>query len=287
MPLLRKTLHLLVYSNLFIALCAVALVFTNQLTIGEDLNINSSVLFVFFSTLFTYSYLKSRPAASGKELTAHETWVNEHKQLSKNLLLISLICSVAFFFQLNTAAMLTVAVLAVFTLLYGFLPVPFTSPARKLREFGLLKTIFVALVWSVTTVVIPLSGNDVSADMLVFLLLRRFLFVLALTLTFEIKDLKHDEAYSIQTVPMRWGVGNTKLLAQLLLFGLMGVLTLQYFFYDISLGNMLSVNLSLLVSIFCIQPLDEDTPALWYYTVLDGMMILQFVFVLAAYKLMA
>ncbi len=285
MTALYKIWRFVIYSNIFIASCAVSLVFANQITISEDLTVNSAVVFVFFSTLLTYTYLKSRPASNKEYATKHEVWNSEHRQLSKNILLISLICSAAFFFQLSAATKLTVVVLAAFTLLYGFLPVPLTNPARKLREFGLLKTIFVALVWSVSTVVIPLADSHVSTEMMVFLLLRRFLFVLALTLVFEIKDLKHDEAYEIETVPMRWGVSNTKLLAQFLLVVLMGISTIQYLFFNISLGNMLAVNLSLLISIVCIQPLDEETPAIWYYSVIDGMMILQALFVFVAHQL--
>jgi 4-hydroxybenzoate polyprenyltransferase len=175
-----------------------------------------------------------------------------------------------------------VGLLAAITLFYGFVDIPFLKPARKLRDFGLVKTFFVALVWSVTTVLVPLSGTFVETDMLVFLLLRRFLFVLALTITFEIKDLKSDEEYHLQTIPMHLGISNTKLLVQGILFLLILINTLQYFFFSISLPNMLAVNLSLFVSIFCIQPVNEETKDWWYYFVLDGMMILQFVFVYVA-----
>lgn len=285
MILLKRIYHLLVYSNLFVALCAVALVLTNQISIGEEVAINSKLLFLFFSTLFTYTYLKSRPATIGRESTDHEIWVNGHQQLSKNLLLVSLICTVAFFFRLDFSAQLLVVVLAILTLLYGFVPVPFLKPARKLREFGLLKTFFVALVWSVSTVLFPMTDVEGDNHVLVFLLLRRFLFVLALTLAFEIKDLKHDEAYNIETVPMRLGISNTKLLAQILLFLLIGINLIQYFLLDGNLANMLAVDLSLLVSVFCIQPLNEETSPIWYYAVLDGMMFLQFVFVYIAFKI--
>ncbi len=284
MIVLRKLKNIILYSNFFIGLCALALVLTNQLTVAGEIHFNHTYWFVFFSTMFTYSFLKFRRTGEVVNDTSHRTWAQENLQLSKNILVITLVATVSFFFMLNRHQQIIVGVLAVVTLFYGFVDIPFLKPIRKLRDFGLLKTFFVALVWSVTTVVVPLSSTFVETDMLVFLLLRRFLFVMALTIVFEIKDLKSDEEYNLKTIPMRLGISNTKLLSQGILFLLLLINCVQYFFFDVSLMNMLAVNLSLLVSIFCIQPVDEETGDWWYYFVLDGMMILQFVFVYAATK---
>jgi len=284
MKQLRATLDFILYSNIFIGICAVALTFTNQLTIEGDIQFDESCWFVLFATIFTYSYLKFHNSESTIPSTSHRYWALKYNQLAKNILLLSLLIAVCFFFQLKMKTEIMVAVLAAFTALYGFIDIPFTNPKRKLRDFGLLKTFFVAVVWSVTTAIVPLENSFVEPYMLVFLLMRRFLFVLALTMVFEIKDMKNDEGYGLKTLPLIFGVSNTKLIAQLTLFVLMLINLVQYFFFDISLMNMLAVNLSLLVSIFCIQTLREDTSELWYYFVLDGMMILQFVFVYIATK---
>lgn len=281
---LRAALDFILYSNIFIGVCAVALTFTNQLTIEGEIKFDTSCWFVLFATIFTYSYLKFSGSETVIPSTGHRYWAAKHNQLSKNILLLSLVVTVCFFFLLKLNTEIIVAVLASFTALYGFVNIPFTNPKRKLRDFGLLKTLFVAIVWSVTTVIVPLENSFVEPGMLVFLLLRRFLFIVALTMVFEIKDMKGDSEYGLKTLPMIFGVSNTKLVAQLILFLLMLINLIQYFFFDISLKNMLAVNLSLIVSIFCIQPLKEETPEIWYYLVLDGMMILQFVFVFIGTK---
>ncbi len=281
---LRKFKDFILYSNIFIGVCALALAFTNQVAMEGDIHFNHTYWFVFFSTMFTYSFLKFRRVGEGPSDTSHRTWAQENLQLSKNILVITLVATVSFFFMLSHQQQIIVGVLAVVTLFYGFVDIPFLKPSRKLRDFGLLKTFFVALVWSVTTVIVPLSNTFVESDMLVFLFLRRFLFVMALTIVFEIKDLKSDEEYNLKTIPMRLGISNTKLLAQGVLFLLMLINSVQYFFFDVSLLNMMAVNLSLLVSILCIQPVNEETNDWWYYFVLDGMMMLQFIFVYGAAK---
>jgi 4-hydroxybenzoate polyprenyltransferase len=280
---LQKIIDFLLYSNIFIGVCAVALAFTNQLTVTGEIKFDTSCWFVFASTVFTYSYLKSN---SGKNIsgTQHRHWAASHQQFSKNILLISLVCSVCFFLLLPLRTELIVAGLGVFTAFYGFFDIPFVKPKRKLRDYGIVKTFFVAIVWSVTTVIVPLQDSPVEPAMMVFLLLRRFLFIAALTLVFEIKDMEGDRRSNLKTVPMLLGVSNTKLLAQLILFLMMGINLVQYFLFDISLLNMAAINLSLLVSVMCIQPLKEETTEIWYYLVLDGMMVLQFIFVYLATK---
>ncbi len=277
--MLRKLVSFLLYSNIFIGVCAVALAFTNQLTIENRFYFDKGIWFVFFSTVFTYSFLKLSNPEGTRINNAHRSWAKNNPQLTRNILLISLIGTVCFLVMLQRQAMVIVLLLSVVTAFYGFISLPFFRPQKKLRDFGLLKTFFVALVWSVTTVLVPLSGNSPGADMLLFLLARRFLFVLALTMVFEIKDLKGDSQHRLRTLPAAFGVSNTKLLAQGILLALILINCIQYYYFDLSLLKMAAVNLSLLVSVICIQPVNEETGENWYYFILDGMMLLQFLLV--------
>jgi 4-hydroxybenzoate polyprenyltransferase len=275
---LRVVVAFLTYSNVFIAACAVGLVFTNQLMAGESLVYGSNTLFVFFSTLFTYSVLKFRRGESDS-LTHHQAWAGEHPQLHRNIVLVSLLGVAAFFFTLPKAAQLYALGLGVLTALYGFVSIPLGSKGVKLRNVGLLKTVFVAVVWSVSTVMIPLAGTGIDPLLLVFLLLRRFLFVLALTICFEIKDMEADSSEGLRTLPMLLGLTGTKVLAQAVLILLMLINTLQYFAFSADAYDTVAVNLSLLISIAVIYPIKENFSPYWYYIGLDGMMLLQFVLV--------
>lgn len=279
----RPIIDFLLYSNVFIGACALALAFTNQLTVEGNIVFDESIWFVFSSTVFTYAFLKSNGGKNNSD-TAHNHWAVNHNQLAKNILLLSLLATICFFWWLPVPTKIMVLALGVFTAFYGFVKIPFLKPARKLRDYGLFKALFVAAVWSVTTVIIPLQSSHVEPEMMTFLLLRRFIFIAALTLVFEIKDMPGDRQYGLKTVPMAVGVANTKLVAQLALLALIVINLVQYFFFDVTPANMLAVNLSLLVSVFCIQPLKEETSETWYYLVIDGMMILQFIFVYIATK---
>ena len=187
MKLAKKLLDALLYSNIFIGICAVALTLTNELTVEGTVHIDSTCWFIFFSTIFTYSYLKFRNGGEPGITTAHRNWAAENPQLSRNIMLISLIATACFFGMLTKQMQWIVIGLAIITAFYGFVSIPFISPRKKLREFGLIKTLFVGIVWSVTTVALPLADKHVGESMFIFLLLRRFLFVAALTLIALVK----------------------------------------------------------------------------------------------------
>ena len=94
------------------------------------------------------------------------------------------------------------------TLLYI---VPFLGGFQKnLREVSYLKIFIVAGVWSGVTAVIPLLSGDYGVNQdLILIFMQRTLFVLALILPFEIRDMQLDFK-DISTLPQKIGVQQTK-----------------------------------------------------------------------------
>jgi 4-hydroxybenzoate polyprenyltransferase len=283
---LRKTFDFLLYSNIFIALCAVALAFTNQLIETGHFELNFCTCFIFFSTLFTYTYLKITSADGVVYKTAHRDWAAAHAGIYRNILLLACAGCFFFFFQLSYHTQVVVLVVALVTIFYGFVPLPLTQPHIKLRDFGLLKTIFVSLAWAVTTVLVPLADSHIQPMVMAFLLFRRFLFILALIMMFEIKDMPGDLFNKLTTIPIVLGVQRTKLLSQLILALMIVITIVQFRFFELPLWQMLALNASFIVSILCIQAVKEKSADEWFYLVIDGMMLIQFIFVYAAYALL-
>lgn len=258
---------------------AVCMVMLTQLFTGGSPAFNHHCWFVFFSTVFTYSFLKFRRNSNNSGFTTHQHWAQNNKQLFRNVLLISLIGSLALFFTLNSQTKLLVFVLATVTAMYAYINIPFVKPVIQLRQIGLLKTAFVALVWSVTTVMIPLMTLEASTTDAAFLLLRRFLFVWALTIPFEIKDMQQDKEAGIRTLPMMLGIAATKYFAQFVLLLLFLINILQYFAYGFPECYAAAFGASLLVAVPVIQRCNENSSPLWYYLGLDGMLPFQFLLV--------
>ena len=130
------------------------------------------------------------------------------------LTIFSILFLVGVGLQLPVSSLIILLVTFLLVLLYC-LPLP--GFGLNLRGFKGLKIHLVALSWVLTTVFLPLSmeGQNITDLPLVYGF-QRYLFVLAATLPFEIRDLELDDPH-LSTWPQKWGVPRTRLLGGVLL----------------------------------------------------------------------
>ncbi|MCD8408420.1 hypothetical protein LNI96_10885 [Tenacibaculum dicentrarchi] len=172
---------------------------------------NKSLLFfIFYATITGYNFVKYAGVAK-----------LYHKSLTRHLKIIqifSLFCFLMMCFYVTRLSLKTVLFFSPFGLLTLLYAVPFFSGFKKnLRSIGYLKIIIVALVWSGITVFLPFFDTLASFSSSLYLLgLQRFLFVVVLILPFDIRDVKYD-AISLQTIPKKIGVQQTKKVGYVLL----------------------------------------------------------------------
>ena len=91
--------------------------------------------------------------------------------------------------------------------------IPLMPGQRNLRSFGLVKVLMVSLVWTTTSLWIPVWGyfEAISWDLYVESL-QRLLWVFLLMLPFEIRDM-HRDPPSLRTIPQRYGIKGTRRIA--------------------------------------------------------------------------
>ena len=151
---------------------------------------------------------------------------------------------------------------------YAFLP---------LRRVPLLKAFLIAYVWSALTVLLPLLylGLDLLLPAHIWLFVRRFLYVFALAVLFDIRDFTRDQVTGIFTFPVMMGIPYTKALCLtvMLLFLLLTPLHTDP-------ADMLALAGSGIVSAAVIILAGEDRPESYYLGLVDGMMLLQFLLAL-------
>ena len=156
----------------------------------------------------------------------------------------------------------------------------------RVREITYLKVFTVALGWSLATVLIPLIPmmSSLSATEIVILFLRRFLFIYAITIPFEIRDMERERRFGNRSLPMIYGVKVMKAtgIFILLLFCLLSSVHEKYFLFD--LAGRKSIFYPLLISAVAAAILilfSSDRWSNWYYKFwTDGTMILQLVLLL-------
>jgi len=128
------------------------------------------------------------------------------------------------FYLLQNTSQLLLVVLGLITFLYA-IPLGIKTP-KNLRSIGGVKIYVIAIVWVMTSVVLPLlEAQEVFTVDHYLILLQRIFIVIALMLPFEIRDLEIDELH-LSTIPQKLGVKYTKIIG----YALLGDAVLMEFF---------------------------------------------------------
>ena len=209
MKLLKTILDFYINSSIHVALAVCAFVRITQLYFNLSYN-EWLDYFIFYGTITGYNFVKYAGVAK-----LHHRSLTTHLKIIQIFSLICFLLLCYYTWQLSIKTLLLIIPFGFLTLLYA---VPFLSGFQKnLRSIGYLKIIIVALVWMGTTVVLPVYDADLGFSYnIVLISIQRFLLVVTLILPFDIRDVKYD-AISLQTIPKKIGVQNTKKLGYVLL----------------------------------------------------------------------
>ncbi|MGB3608071.1 MAG: hypothetical protein WA775_03775 [Psychroserpens sp.] len=219
MRVLKTIFDFYINSSIHVALAVYALSWLTLLQFGIHFD-EPMLLFIFFSSITGYNFVKYFGLAKF-----------HHRSLADWLRIIQVFSLVCFFglcffaLQLKTTTLLYVGIFAIATFLYAVPLIPkaiFLDQQMNLRSISGLKIYVIALVWTGVTVFLPLMNNEqeLSNDVLI-VAGQRFVFVMALMLPFEIRDLSYD-SLRLSTIPQKIGVKRTKILGLLLLIAFMG-----------------------------------------------------------------
>ena len=176
-----------------------------------DLPVNQNLnYFIFFGTITGYNFVKYAGVAK-----------LHHRSLTDRLKVIQIFSLVCFLLMCYYAYQIKVETLIIsipFNILTILYAVPFLSGlAKNLRQISYLKVLIVAFVWAGFTLLLPLVDANFSINLYtVIMFFKRFLLIVVLILPFDIRDVKYD-AISLQTIPKKIGVNQTKRLGLLLL----------------------------------------------------------------------
>ncbi|WP_242922084.1 UbiA family prenyltransferase [Pontibacter liquoris] len=272
--LVRRVLGALLYSNVFISCCAFSLTVETYKLAKLPVSLPMAV-FVFLATLFTYN-LSSVQSMVRHPLQPRNrqnpSWAQRHKPEMALLGLASISAAaglyLAFDLNINRWIMLHLAVISI-----GYtVPILYKSRQRRpLRSVPLLKVFLIAYVWGVVTALFPLldAGLQVWEPQALLLFVRRFLFILALALLFDIRDFAYDQRTNTLTIPGVLGVKRTKLLSLLLLL-LYVVVSVSSETGPVQLALIASALGAAVVVVFS----SENKPRVYYALLADGAMLL-------------
>lgn len=264
MKILSNSLRLISYSNIWIALgassfCSLYYLFTS-LTIQWNV-----LLFVFFSTLFAYTFQRL------EKVKAHIASGDRIEWMQRNLRLVQILLGIGisgglFFgagFKIPTLILTVVAAIISF---YYVRNIPFSR--QNLRDIPFLKIYFISFSWALCCVVLPWldSADYGSLDQLLVLFSFAFLYILSITIPFDIRDILFDED-SKKTIPQIMGIEGSKIIAIVLL--LISHAALLYSFPEFQIGLIISATgSSILIALATV-----NRPELYYSFGIDGLLL--------------
>lgn len=264
---MSKFIKLIFAGNIFIGLCATMLCL--QTFVFFDRKASYPLLFfVFFATLALYN-LHSIVALAGQKTKPHPRYriVYEHLNAVRALTLLAMIGMAICTIGLPISLLLQLVLISVPSLLY-ILPI---IAGRRLRDISILKIFILAIIWALVTVLLPFDyfGNEYDSR-LGLLLTERAIFVFAIAIAFDIRDMEFDKTLDVKTIPIAVGKFSSFLLAGILLISWA---ILVHFIYMPLTAILL--NVIALLSIGLIYGAQKDRPVWYYQILLDGTLLLQ------------
>ena len=277
--LLRKLINLIFYSNLWIALCAAAMCTQTQFILTGKLELNWILGLTFFATLFIYALHRIIGISKVSEFREMERYaiIEKFKNHITFYALVSGIGGAICFWNVSLAIQLSLIVPGIISLGYV---IPFLSGKKRLRDFNHIKIFLIAIVWSWVTVFLPALEIGVATTLPVgLMILERALFIFAITLPFDIRDLKVDSHSKVQTIPAVIGIEKTKTLGTVSLF-LASVTTIaNWYSASYKVNILLGLVVSFLSTWFFIRQSDKIKHDYFFTGIIDGTMILQFLLI--------
>ena len=214
-----KIFNFYLNSSIHVSLAVVALQLVSCITLNIYYDKNL-LFFTFFASITGYNFIKYSSLAKWHHLSLTETL-----RVIQVFSMLSFVAMLYFISKLDVKVLITCIALGSVTALYA-LPIfsfkqDMSSERLTLRSLKGIKIYVIAIVWAGTAVLLPLfqAEEAVSWDAGI-LLMQLFLFVIVITLPFDIRDVKYD-AISIATIPLRVGVKKAKIVGVLLLISLL------------------------------------------------------------------
>jgi len=283
--LLQPIIDFVLFSNVFMSLCAVAQGLLTFYLIDSK-PVYSVLGLLFTSTLGIYNFciLISKPKSPEKSPYKRIRWFFSHYRLMVTLTIVSMLSLIPLFFLISTASKILLVFLSILSFGYGLPLFSIGDQKFSLRNIPGLKLVMITLVWTMSCVLLPIleaqAGQLATISMrdTTILIAKRFLFIAALAIPFDIRDLFQDKQLGLKTIPVAWGEKNAYLFCQVLLIG---YVVLLFLFRDRGFTtDFWALTLSVVLTGWLIFKSKWEKNEYYYFFYMDGVLILQFLFVI-------
>lgn len=281
-----KLFSFFINSNIFISLAAVFLAIETQIQLGLKPQWHPYLFIIFFATLLEYNFHRIIALFTNKEALEHErhVWVKNKSVLFYSLVIFSILGFLISLFLATNQVLMVLLPLGLLTIFYS---PPVSKKSKfifRLRQIPFLKIFLIAFIWSTSTILLPIIQTNHLYDTkdVILMIVERFLFVFAITIPFDIRDIMDDKQVGLKTIPVIIGVKKSLLIAN----------SLVILFIIICIGHYYATHLyyvlpGLLISgistLFFINSKNLQKTVYYHYGILDGTMLLQGILVILSF----
>lgn len=267
----KKIFTFFINSNLFIAGCAVAMVFQTSHLLMNGNNNSNFLFFVFFSTITSYSfhwYLTTGSVIPSPRME----WLKRNRNIHLLLFIAGVIGAGIFFLYLLPYWH--------WLLLSAFITFLYSAPKinhplfRALRKIAVGKTLFLALVWTFVTTILPIEIAEMRwKEEFICFMAHRFFLIYAICIIFDYRDREDDENAGVRSLISFLSEKNISRLFYLIML-LFIAATVMLYNYDFSLLTIFILLLPGIITVSVYNYARKNFSDTLYYFVLDGLMAL-------------
>ena len=264
---LRNIFNWIIFSNIFVAFCVLALTISSEVLL-DTANFRISQ-FVFFATLFTYNFQRVVKLKQ-REKHLKTDWQAKNKTSTYFIMLISGIIIAYHFYYFKISTQIAIIFSGILSLLYPF----------GIRNIPFFKIFVIALIWTISTMLLlVLENNMLISQNLILHLSARFLFVFAITIPFDIRDLKFDDK-KMKTIPIVFGEGKAKLIGVMALFFAELIAIVQMFYFDMEFHNLIALICIFFLSAILMIKSSQDKTAMYFSFWVESLSIYFYLFLI-------
>lgn len=267
------------------ALCAVAQAMVTFILIDSQ-PVYPILAILFLSTLciYNFSILLSKPSNPAKSTFKRVRWFFSYYGWMIAITIISAMLLLPLFFLVSTKSKLLLILLSVLS--FGYSLPMFTVGNQRfgLRNIPGLKLLLIGITWALSVVLLPIFEAEnishilISKTDILLLTTKRLLFITAMAIPFDIRDLFQDRKLGLKTIPVVFGEKNAYLLCQILL---VAYLILLFLFRNHGFdNNFFALTITIILAGWLIFRSKFEKNEYYYFFYVDGVLILQYVLML-------
>lgn len=282
MSVIKKLVVFFIESNLFIALVATFFTLETQLLLGLELQFHPYLFIIFFATFFDYNLHRLYTLKYSETALKSDkySWLNQHKKLFYTLMVLASLGFIACLFVADKRVIISLLPFAVSTIMYSIPLIPYHGRFIRLRDVPYMKAFIITLNWTFITFLLPYVKSETYISALDFTVINtfRFLWIFALCLPFDIRDIESDVSYGLKTIPNQLGAKKSLLLASASNIA-SGIIAMLYFVLMHQFHYAFAFALISIITHIVLNNSKLQSYKYYYWGIIDGCLLIHFLIV--------